>query len=223
MGLTLDMLPFTRITNLLSFIFLVTSFLLIIRASLSSQVRMFAVQSAVLSILAAVVAWFGNSLELLGVAVVLAVIKVVIIPKVFNRAIAKIGIQRSVSPYLGTSATLGVCAVLVIFAFYVMAPVTAANRLPTVDGIPLAFAAVLIGLFTTVNRKRALTQILGFLMLENGIFLIALLATYGIPLIVEMGVFLDVLVAVLILEVFIYRIKENFDSIEVKFMGVLKG
>ena len=60
-------------------------------------------------------------------------------------------------------------------------------------------------------------------MLENGIFLIALLATYGIPLIVEMGVFLDVLVAVLILEVFIYRIKENFDSIEVKFMGVLKG
>jgi hydrogenase-4 component E len=223
MGLTLGMLPFTRITNLLSFVFLVTSFLLIIRASLAGQVRMFAVQSAVLSILAAVAALFGNSLELLGVAVVLAVVKVIVIPKVFNRAIAKIGIQRAVAPYLGTSATLGVCAVLVIFAFYVMAPVTAANRLPTVDGIPLAFAAVLIGLFTTVNRKRALTQILGFLMLENGIFLIALLATYGIPLIVEMGVFLDVLVAVLILEVFIYRIKENFDSIEVKFMGVLKG
>ena len=223
MGLTLDMLPFTRITNLLSFVFLVTSFLLILRASLASQVRMFAVQSAVLSVLAAVVALFGGSLELLGVAVVLAVVKVVIIPKVFNRAIAKIGMQRSVAPYLGTSATLGVCAVLVIFAFYVMAPVTAANRLPTVDGIPLAFAAVLIGLFTTVNRKRALTQILGFLMLENGIFLTALLATYGIPLIVEMGVFLDVLVAVLILEVFIYRIKENFDSIEVKFMGVLRG
>jgi hydrogenase-4 component E len=60
-------------------------------------------------------------------------------------------------------------------------------------------------------------------MLENGIFLIALLATYGIPLIIEMGVFLDVLVAVLILEVFIYRIKENFDSIEVKVMGVLRG
>src|ERR1051325_7682987 len=223
MGLTLGMLPFTRITNLLSFVFLVTSFLLIIRASLAGQVRMFAVQSAVLSILAAVVALFGNSLELLGVAVVLAVVKVIVIPKVFNRAIAKIGSQRALAPYRGTSATLGVCAVLVIFAFYVMAPVTAANRLPTVDGIPLAFAAVLIGLFTTVNRKRALTQILGFLMLENGIFLIALLATYGIPLIVEMGVFLDVLVAVLILEVFIYRIKENFDSIEVKFMGVLKG
>jgi hydrogenase-4 component E len=223
MILTLDMLPFARIANLLSFIFLVMSFLLIIRNSLSAQVRMFAIQSAVLSVLAAVVAFFGGSWELLGVAVVIVIIKVIVIPNVFNRAIAKIGMQRSVAPYLGTSATLGICAVLVVFAFYVMAPVTASNRLPTVDGIPLAFAAVLIGLFTTVNRKRSLTQILGFLMLENGIFLIALLATYGVPLIVEMGVFLDVLVAVLILEVFIYRIKENFDSIDVKFMGVLKG
>src|SRR5690349_935410 len=178
MSLTIDMLPFTRVANLLSFVFLVMSFLLIIRSSLSAQVRMFAAQSVVLSGLAAVVAFFAGSLELFGVAVVLAIVKVVVIPKVFNRAIAKIGMQRSVAPYLGTSATLAVCAGLVVFAFYIMAPVTASSRLPTADGIPLAFAAVLIGLFTTVNRKRALTQILGFLMLENGIFLTALLATY---------------------------------------------
>src|SRR5438105_5293365 len=213
------MLPFARVANLLSFSFLVMSFLLIIRNSLAAQVRMFAVQSAVLAALATVVALFGGSKELLSVAVVLVIIKVIVIPNVLNRAIAKIGIQRAVAPYLGTSVTLAICAGLVVFAFYVMAPVTSSNRLPTVDGIPLAFAGVLIGLFTTVNRKRALTQILGFLMLENGIFLIALLATYGIPLIVEIGVFLDVLVAVLILEVFIYRIKENFDSIDVKQMG----
>jgi hydrogenase-4 component E len=119
--------------------------------------------------------------------------------------------------------TLAICAALVVVAFYVMAPVTASNPLPTAEGIPLAFAGVLIGLFTTVNRRRALTQILGFLMLENSVFMIALLATYGVPVIVEMGVFLDVLVAVLILEVFVYRIKENFDSIDVKHMGALRG
>jgi hydrogenase-4 component E len=220
---TLEMLPFARVVNLLSFVFLVMSFLLIIRSSLAAQVRMFAAQSAVLAAIAAVVAFFGGSWELLGVAAVVVIIKFVVIPSVLNRAIANIGLQRAVAPYLGTAATLAICAALVVFAFFVMAPVTASNRLPTADGIPLAFASVLIGFFTTVNRKRALTQILGFLMLENGIFLIALLATYGIPLIVEMGVFLDVLVAVLILEVFIYRIKENFDSIEVKFMGVLRG
>jgi len=221
--LSLEMLPFARVANLLSFVFLVMSFLLIIRSSLAGQVRMFALQSAVLAGLAAVVALFGGSWELLSVAVVVVIIKVVVIPSVLNRAIANIGLQRAVAPYLGVSVTLAICAALVVFAFYVMAPVTASNRLPTADGIPLAFASVLIGFFTTVNRKRALTQILGFLMLENGIFLIALLATYGIPLIIEMGVFLDVLVAVLILEVFIYRIKENFDSIEVKVMGVLRG
>ena len=199
------------------------SFLLIIRNSLAAQVRMFAVQSGVLTALAAVVAYFGGSRELFGVAVVFAIVKVIVIPRVLNRAVTKIGIQRAVAPYLGTSMTLAICSGLVVVAFYVMATVTASNRLPTGDGIPLAFAGVLIGLFTTVNRRLALTQILGFLMLENSIFMIALLATYGVPLIVEMGVFLDVLVAVLILEVFVYRIRDNFESIDVKQLGSLRG
>ncbi len=216
-------MPFGKIANLLSFLFLVMSFLLIIQNSLAGQVRMFAVQSGVLAALAAVVAFFGGSRELFGVAVAFAVIKVIVIPNVLNRAVAKIGMQRAVSPYLGTSMTLGICAALVVVAFYVMAPVTRSDRLPTAEGIPLAFSGVLIGLFTTVNRRRALTQILGFLMLENSIFMIALLATYGVPLIVELGVFLDVLVAVLILEVFVYRIKENLDSIDVKQLGALRG
>jgi hydrogenase-4 component E len=216
-------MPFGKIANLLSFVFLLMSFLLIVRHSLAGQVRMFAVQSAVLAALAGVVAYFGRRWELFGVAVIFAAIKVWIIPSVLNRAVSRIGIQRVVAPYLGTSTTLAVCAVLLVIAFTVMAPITASDPLPTADGIPLAFAGVLIGLFTTVNRRRALTQILGFLMLENSIFMIALLATYGVPLIVELGVFLDVLVAVLILEVFVYRIKENFDSIDVKQLGVLKG
>ena len=199
------------------------SFLLIIRNNLAAQVWMFAAQSAVLTVLAAVVAYFGRSWELFGVAVVFAIIKVFVIPNVLMRTVAKIGIQRGVAPYLNTSMTLGICGGLVVLSFYVMAPVTASNALPTAEGIPLAFAGVLIGLFTTVNRRRALTQILGFLMLENSIFMVALLATYGVPLIVEVGVFLDVLVAVLILEVFINRIKENFDSIDVKHMRALKG
>lgn len=216
-------MPFPSIANLLSFIFLLMSFLLIVRNSLSGQVRMFAVQSGILTALAVAVAWFEGSWELLGVAVVLGLIKVIVIPKILTRAVNNIGIQKAVAPYLGTSMTLVICGILVIVAFYVMAPIAESNRLPTADGIPLGFAAVLIGLFTTVNRRRALTQILGFLMLENGIFMVALLATYGVPLIVEIGVFLDLLVAVLILEVFVYRIRENFDSIDVKRLGALRG
>ena len=214
---------FPRLVTLLSFAMLGTAFLLIVRRDLAGQVRIFAAQSVVLAILSAVVAAFTRSMELAGVALVLALLKVFIIPRVLNRAVVKIGLQRAALPYLSTPATLVVCGGLVVIAFYVMAPVTASNLLPTAEAIPIAFAGVLVGFFIMVNRRRALTQILGFLMLENSIFLLALLATFGVPFIVEMGVFLDVLVAVLIMEVFIYRIKENFDSIEVDRLGRLKG
>jgi len=214
---------FPKLVNLLASVALGTAFLLIARGDLRGQVRLFAAQSFSVSLLASVIAVFARSAELFAVALGLALIKVFIIPAILNRAVSRIGLQRAVAPYVGAPAALLVCGLLVAIAFYVMAPITASNPLPTADAVPLAFAGVLVGAFVTVIRRRALTQILGFLMLENAIFLLALLASYGVPFIVEIGVFLDVLVAVLIMEVFIYRIKENFDSIEVGEMGRLKG
>jgi hydrogenase-4 component E len=212
----------SKAVNLLSFVALGLAILVIVRPRLEGQVSAFGLQSFVLALLSALIAIHSGSLELFGVGVVLVVVKVIVIPRVLNRAVAKIGLARVAAPYLGTSAALLVCALLTIVAFYVMTPIAASNPLPTADAMPLAFAGVLIGFFIMVNRRRAVTQILGFLMLENGIFLLALLATYGVPFIVEMGVFLDVLVAVLIMEVFIYRIKDNFDSIDVGQLGKLK-
>ncbi|HMA79535.1 MAG TPA: hypothetical protein VKR81_01540 [Candidatus Binatia bacterium] len=212
----------SKIVNLLSFIALGLTILLIVRTSLEGQVRVFALQSWVLASLSVLIAFYSGSVELFGVGIALVVVKGVIIPRVLNRAVAKIGLARVAAPYLGAVPALIICGALTIVAFYVMAPIAASNPLPTAAAIPLAFAGVLIGFFIMVNRRRAITQILGFLMLENGIFLLALLATYGVPFIVEMGVFLDVLVAVLIMEVFLYRIKDNFDSIDVGELGKLK-
>jgi hydrogenase-4 component E len=212
----------SKAVNLLSFVALGLTILLIIRSSLEGQVRVFALQSLVLAALCVMIALYSASLELFGVAAALLAVKAVMIPRVLNRAVAKIGLSRMAAPYLGTAPALMICGILTILAFYVMTPIAASNPLPTADAIPLAFAGVLIGFFIMVNRRRAVTQILGFLMLENGIFLLALLATYGVPFIVELGVFLDVLVAVLILEVFVYRIKDNFDSIDVGELGKLK-
>lgn len=212
----------SKAVNLLSFAALGLTILLIIRTSLEGQVRVFALQSFVLASLAVLIAIYSGSLELFGVGVALFVVKGVLIPRVLNRAVANIGLSRVAAPYLGTAPALIICGILTILAFYIMTPIAASNPLPTADAIPLAFAGVLIGFFIMVNRRRAVTQILGFLMLENGIFLLALLATYGVPFIVEMGVFLDVLVAVLIMEVFVYRIKDNFDSIDVGQLEDLK-
>ncbi|HEX7231099.1 MAG TPA: hydrogenase [Candidatus Binatia bacterium] len=215
-----DML--SKLVNLLSFAALGLTILLIVRARLEGQVRAFALQSVVLALLSVLIAIYTGSLELFAVGTALVVVKVIVIPRVLDRAVAKIGISRVAVPYLGTAPALIVCALLAIIAFYVMTPIAASNPLPTADAMPLAFAGVLIGFFIMVERRRAVTQILGFLMLENGIFLLALLTTYGVPFIVEMGVFLDVLVAVLIMEVFVYHIKDNFDSIDVGQLGNLK-
>jgi len=214
---------FPNLVNLLSFVILGAAFLLIVRGNLAAQVRMFAMQSFVLAVLASLVAAYVGSLELFTVAAALLVLKGWLIPRVLRRAVTKIGLQSWVTPYLGTPAALVICGGLMAVSFYTMGPVAASDPLPTARAIPLAFAGVLIGLFVTVYRRRALSQILGFLMLENSIFLLALLTTYGVPFIVEIGIFLDVLVAVLIMELFIYRIKENFDSIDVDHLGSLKG
>jgi hydrogenase-4 component E len=212
----------SKAVNLLSFAALGLTILLIVRSSLEGQVRVFALQSFVLALLSVLIALYSGSLELFGVSVALVAVKGVMIPRVLNRAVAKIGLVPVAAPYLGTAPALMICGLLAIVAFYVMTPIAASNPLPTADAMPLAFAGVLIGFFIMVNRRRAVTQILGFLMLENSIFLLALLATYGVPFIVEMGVFLDVLVAVLIMEVFVYRIKDNFDSIDVGRLEDLK-
>src|SRR5581483_254726 len=173
----------------------------IVRIRLEGQVRAFAWQSLILAALSMLIAVYSGSLELFGVGIALFAVKVVLIPRVLDRAVAKIGLSRVAAPYLATAPALLICALLVTVSFYVMAPVAESNPLPTADALPLAFAGVLVGFFIMVNRRRAVTQILGFLMLENGIFQLALLATYGVPFLVEMGVFLDVLVAVLIMEV----------------------
>jgi len=212
----------SKAVNLLAFVALGLTILLIVKTSLEGQVRVFGLQSLVLALLSILIALYSGSIELFGVGVVLVVVKGVMIPRVLNRAVAKIGLARVAAPYMGTAPALIICGILTIISFYVMTPIAASNPLPTADAIPLAFAGVLIGFFIMVNRRRAVTQILGFLMLENGIFLLALLATYGVPFIVEMGVFLDVMVAVLIMEVFVYQIKDNFDSIDVGQLEHLK-
>jgi len=170
---------FARLANLLSVLILGATILLAIRRSLAGQVKLFVAQSLALTALAAVVALLAGSAELLGVAVALLALKCFVIPRVLQRAVANLGRERSALPYAGTPLALSICGLLVVMAFYVMAPVADANPLPTGSAIPVAFACVLIGLFITVNRRRALSQILGFLSLENGIFLVALLATWG--------------------------------------------
>ena len=105
---------------------------------------------------------------------------------------------------------------LVVLAYIVTWPILDVSRLPTRAGMPLAMGLIFVSLFVIISRKKALTQVIGFLALENGIALLAMLGTYGIPFIVEMGVFLDALMGFLVMQIVIYRIQETFESIDVE-------
>ena len=103
-----------------------------------------------------------------------------------ERLAKQVGAEHESQPYINITSSLAVAAA-VLFAYVVMRPLVLASQLPTRGGLPLAMGLIFVGLFIVITRKKALAQIVGFLVLENGIALLALLGTFGIPLIVELA------------------------------------
>jgi hydrogenase-4 component E len=211
----------TTVSNLLAFLGLVISLLIVWRQSWPARLRLFTAQSLVLAALAGTVGVLAQRRGLLLVAVVVVVVKALAIPRV----LARIGFGapvRPVAPGRSSGIRLLVAGALVVAAYVVMLPVTSVE-LPTAGAIPLAFAMALIGLALCVTGRDVLGHILGFLVFENGVFGLAILATYGLPGIVEAGVFLDVLVIVLIMEAVVVQVRREHDSIDVEHLRELRG
>ena len=171
--------------------------------------------SVVLSAVTAVVAYFGNDHELYWVAVCLLLLKGIVIPRLLRQMAHRFAAERELEPYVNTATSLVVSGLLVLFGYAITRPLVALSQLPTRAGMPLAMGLILVSLFVVISRKKALTQVVAFLMLENGIALLALLGTYGIPLIVELGVFLDALLGFIVMQIFVYRIHETFETMDV--------
>lgn len=207
--------------NLLAFLGLVTALLIVWRQSWPGRLRLLVVQSGLLALLAVAVGLHAGKPTLLLVATVIVALKVVIIPRALARMAAGLPL-RPVTPGRSAGPVLLAAGLLVVAAYVVMLPVAAAADVPTEGGIPLAFAVALIGLLVSVTGRDALGHVLGFLMLENGIFGLALLATYGLPWIVEAGVFLDVLVIVLLMEGVVLEIRREHESLDIERLQELR-
>ena len=213
---------FAQLSTLGASLVLLFGIILLWRRSLSAYVRAFQQQSAVLSLLFVVVGYFGQAPELYLVAVILFALKVLLIPRLLRRLQNQVGIGREVTPYLNVATSLIVAGLLVLLAYVLTRPVVLASTLPTRSGLPLAVALIFVGLFVVITRKKALTQLVGFLVLENGIAMLAVLGTFGIPLIIELGVFLDLLMGFLVMQVFVYHIQDTFESLDVDRLHELK-
>src|ERR671918_523853 len=213
---------FAQLSVLGSSLVLIFGLILLWRRGVTAYVTAFAWQSIVLSALTVIVAYFGDDHELYWVAAALYLLKVLIIPRLLRRMERRFAAGRELEPYVNTATSLVVAGLLVLFGYAITRPLVALSQLPRGGGMPLAMGLVLVSLFVVISRKKALTQVVGFLMLENGITLLAVLGTYGIPLIVELGVFLDVLMGFLVMQIFIYQIHETFESIDVEQLNRLR-
>jgi hydrogenase-4 component E len=210
------------VSNFLAFLGLTTTLLMVWRQSRPGRIRLLAAQSVLLAVQAVAIATFTGRGGLLLVAGALLVVKAWWIPRALGRMGAGAP-RRPIAPGRSAGIRLLVAGALVVVAYALILPVSASSRLPTRGGIPLAFAMALVGLFACVSGRDAVDQILGFLMLENGIFALGLLATYGLPGLVEAGVFLDVLVVVLVVEGLVLQIRHEHASLDVDRLRELRG
>ena len=202
---------------------LVTAFLLVGQKALFTAIRLFAVQSLFLAIVAATIAVSERRPELFVMAGLTVVFKATLIPWFLMRVIDRIGIRREIEPFLNVPASLLACLGLTVVGYRVSTgfPEGAGGVSHHVIGVALSM--LLIGLFLMVTRKKAITQILALLTVENAVFLVALGATVGMPLVVELGISFDVILAIAILGVLVQRIVHRFESMDVSRLSKLKG
>lgn len=212
----------SQLVDLCSALLLLTCFAIVAQRRLSACVDLFALQSACLAVTASLVAFLTGIHHIYVAAALTAIIKVIIIPRVLKKVIERLNVSRELVMNVNVPAGLLICGALVMLAFFITQPIIPLGFLLTRDSLAIALAIVLIGFFTMIARKKAVTQVVGFLVMENGLFLGATAAAYGMPLIVELGVLFDVLVGGLIIGIYTHRIQDAFDSVDTSKLTGLK-
>jgi len=197
--------------GLLGGVELLSAVLIVWRRSISAEVRLLAVQGAALAGLVAVLGLHEASAELLVVAGIVLTLKAVLLPMMLSRAVARHGTDvREETPLINTTTSLIALSLLTMLAYLVSRPLLVLGDDPAVAAVPIGIALVLYGFLVLATRRHAFSQLIGFLVLDNGIGSVAFLTAGGVPLVVELGASLDLLLVVLILQVLTGRIRTEF-------------
>jgi hydrogenase-4 component E len=202
---------YTQLLQLSAGLLLLCAVLIVWRRSLGAHIRLLAVQGWALAGLVAVLGLHEHSAELLWVSVLVATLKGVVLPAVLARATASDRTRaREETPLINTTAALLAVSFLTMLAYLVSRPVLALGSTAAVAAVPVGMAMALFGFLVLSTRRHAVSQLIGFLLLDNGIATVAFLTAGGVPLVVELGVSLDVLLVVLILRVLTSRIRTEY-------------
>ena len=211
-----------QLINLFAALLLLVSFAMLSQRRVLSLINLFALQGLLLAISTAIVAYSSHQHHLYYSAALTLVLKVIILPWILHRLIRKLNVKWDIETLFNIPTTMLVGIALVVFAFNLAAPISQLSGTITKGTLGIAMACVLLSFLMMITRSKAVPQVIGFLAMENGLFFAATSATYGMPMVVELGIALDVLVGMIILGIFFFQIRETFDSLDLKHMERLK-
>ncbi len=211
-----------QINSILAALILLTAFGLLVQRRIHGLLHLFAWQGVFLSISTAVVGYTAGAHHLYISSVLTLALKVILLPYILYVLIHRLQIHKDVETMLNVPTTMLIGIALVIFSYHLTSPIRELSTLVTRSTLAVALSTVMLGLLMMITRRNAVTQIIGFLAMENGLFFAATSATYGMPLVVELGVALDILIAAFIFGIFFFHIRTTFDSLDVEQMAKLK-
>ena len=211
-----------QLLNMCAALLLLLSFAMLAQRRVVNLVNLLALQGTLLFIATLLIAWRTRAPHLYISAALTLALKVVFLPWLLHRLIRRLEVYWDSDPLLNLPLTMLAGLAVVVFAFGLAQPISALASTATRNSIGIALAVVLLSFITMITRRKAMSQVVGFLSMENGLFFGAMSATYGMPMVVEFGVALDVLVAVLVLGIFFFQIREQFDSLDLHHLEALR-
>ena len=211
-----------QLINLLAAILLLLAFAMLAQRRVVSLVDLFAAQGFVLALSTAVVAYTTAQPHLYQSTALTLLLKVFLLPWLLHRLVRKLDVRWEFEGLINIPTTMLIGIVLVVFSFNLALPISQLANTVTRSTLGIAMASIMLSFLMMITRRKAIPQVIGFLSMENGLFFAATSATYGMPMVVELGIALDVLVGMLILGVFFFQIREQFDSLDLKHFETLR-
>jgi len=202
---------------------LVTAWISLIHRRIEALVDTYAIQSAALGVTAGLVAYQYRAPDIYVLAGLTIVVNAVVLPWLLRRVVRALGVSRMVNMYASVreSALAGLGILLV--SVWVVGPITPFAEVPSAGLLPISVAVLLIGFFLLISRRKAITQVVGLLVMNNGIFLAGIALTYGLGLFVELGLAANLLVLAIVARIFLTRMKESFDHVDADALRALEG
>ncbi|MBU6421783.1 MAG: formate hydrogenlyase [Gammaproteobacteria bacterium] len=211
-----------ELINTCAALLLLLSFAMLSQRRVLTQVDLYAAQGLVLSVSIFITAWSTHQLHLYFSCGLTLLLKVLVLPLILRRLIHRLDANWETETLLNMPSVLLIGLLLVMFAFVLAQPISELATTLTHGTLGIALAVVMLAFLMMITRRKAVSQVVGFLAMENGLLFAAASTTYGMPMAVELGVGLDVLVGMIILGIFLFHIREQFESLDLSHLESLK-